>query len=144
MDPNPVTLSPEDNIGVAAKCIMQHRYRNVPVVDDDGRYLGIFGVHCLLQLVLPHAAVMEQGLDSLSFVHENVDDLRNRLDEISSEKVRVCIKHEATVTPGTPLMDALLMLYRTKTSIPVVEPGSGRLAGMISYWDVGEHIMNAR
>ncbi len=41
------------------------------------------------------------------------------------------------------LVETLLLLYRNKTSIPVVSPDTGRLLGMISYWDAGEHILSA-
>ena len=49
----------------------------------------------------------------------------------------------AIVSPDTPLVETLLILYRTKTSIPVVERKTGRLVGMISYFDVGEKILLA-
>jgi len=48
MDPKPTVLKPTDKIKDAAACIMDKRFRSVPVVDDDGCYLGIFGVNCLL------------------------------------------------------------------------------------------------
>jgi CBS domain-containing protein len=47
------------------------------------------------------------------------------------------------VPPDKPLVETLLILYRTKNSIPVVDPDTGKLLGMISYWDVGEHILSA-
>lgn len=142
MDPNPVTLKPDDQIGTAARCIMDHRFRNVPVVDDEGRYLGIFGVNCLLKMVLPHAAVMQQGLDNLSFIHESTDDLHKRLKESEHLPLSDCMSTDPVVVPpDMPLLDTLLILYRNKTSIPVVEPDTGKLVGMISYWDVGRKVM---
>ena len=144
MDPNPTWVRPDDLIGTAVKYIMKHRYRNLPVVDEDGRYLGIFGVNCLLRLVLPKAAVMEKGLDGVSFIHESLADLHERLRDVEKEPVSVCMNKEvAPVAPDAPLVETLLILYRTKTSIPVVDPESGKLVGMISYWDVGEHILSA-
>ena len=59
MDPNPTVVKPTDMIRTAIGYIMEHRYRNLPVVDDDGRYLGSFGVTCLLKNVLPKAAMMK-------------------------------------------------------------------------------------
>jgi len=35
------------------------------------------------------------------------------------------------------------VLYKTRTSVPVVEKASGRLVGMISYWDVTRKILAA-
>jgi len=144
MDPHPVVLKPTDIIRTAAGFIMEHRYRNLPVVDDEGRYLGIFGVNCLLKLVLPKAAIMEKGLESISFIKENLADLHQRLREVEEQPISICMNQEVvTVPPDHPLVETLLVLYRTKTSIPVVEPDSGKLLGMISYWDVGEHVLSA-
>jgi len=144
MDPHPTVLKPTDIVSTAAKYIMDHRYRNLPVVDEDGRYLGVFGVNCLLKLVLPKAAVMQQGLDSLSFMRETLSDLHARLRSVEHEPISVCMSTDVvTVSPELPLVETLLILYRTKTSIPVVDPKDGRLVGMISYFDVGEKILSA-
>lgn len=144
MDPNPTVLKPTDVISTAAKYIMEHRFRNLPVVDENGCYLGVFGVNCLLRLVLPQAAIMKKGLDSVSFIHETLADLHDRLGEVTNEPITLCMSTEvSTVPPNHPLVDTLLILYRTKTSIPVVEPGTCKLLGVISYWDVGEHILSA-
>jgi CBS-domain-containing membrane protein len=137
-------VKPDDLIGVAAGHIMKHRYRNLPVIDEEGRYLGIFGVNCLLRLVLPKAAVMEGGLEQVPFIHETLSDLHDRMREVLNEPVSRCMNTDvATVPPDKPLVETLLILYRTKTSIPVVDPGTGRLLGMISYWDAGENILSA-
>jgi len=32
--------------------IMNHRYRDLPAIDDEGRYPGIFGINSLLRPVL--------------------------------------------------------------------------------------------
>lgn len=144
MDPNPTWVYPDDRIGTAAGYIMEHRYRNLPVIDDEGRYLGIFGVNCLLRLVLPKAAVMEQGLKEVSFIHETLADLHERLREVENKPISQCMSTDVnTVPPDKPLVETLLILYRTKTSIPVVDPDTGKLLGMISYWDVGERILCA-
>jgi len=144
MDPHPTVLKPTDVIRTAARYIMEHRYRNLPVVDEQGKYLGVFGVNCLLRLVLPKAAIMEQGLESVPFVRDTLADLHNRLREVETQPISICMSRDVTtVPPDLPLVETLLILYRTRTSIPVVEPESGKLVGMISYWDVGERILSA-
>lgn len=144
MDPNPTWVKPDDLIGTAVKYIMDNRYRNLPVIDDEGRYLGIFGVNCLLRLMLPKAAVMEKGLEKVSFIHETLADIHGRLQEVEKEPVSVCMNTDvATVPPDKPLIETLLILYRTRTSIPVVDPETGKLLGVISYWDASERILSA-
>lgn len=144
MDPHPCILKPTDTIKIACKYIMDNRYRALPVVDDDGVYLGIFGVNCLVRLVLPKAAVMEKGLDSVSFINESLHDLHEHLIEVEDEPISICMNREiTTVTPDTPLVETMLILYRTHRSIPVVDEESGKLMGMISYFNVGEKILSA-
>ena len=144
MDPHPTVLKATDMIKKAIGYIMENRYRNLPVVDDQGRYLGRFGVHCLLRNVLPKAATMKHGLDSLSFVHVNLKDLHNRLNEIEDKPISMCMTRDVEpVPPDTPLVETLLKLYNTRDSIPVVDPDSGKLLGVISYWDAGEKILSA-
>jgi CBS-domain-containing membrane protein len=51
---------------------------------------------------------------------------------------------EATIVhPDTPLIQTLFTLYKCRTNLPVVDPDSGRLEGLISYWDVGAAILAA-
>ena len=37
--------------------------------------------------------------------------------------------------PDTPIVEALLLFYRERSTLPVVEAASGRLLGVLSYWD---------
>ena len=144
MNTTPTTLKSTDTIRTASQYIMKYRCRQLPVVDDDGRYVGIFGVNCLLKQVLPKAAIMEQGLESLSFIHEDLSDLHARLHSVENQPITVCMNTEAnTVPPDHPMLETLLLLYRSRISIPVVDPDSGMLLGMISYWDIGERILTA-
>lgn len=142
MDPNPSVLRETDRIADGARIIMDHRYRNLPVVDAEGRYLGIFGVSFLLRLVLPKAVLVEQGLQTVPYVRDTLKDLRQRLAEVEEQQVSCCLEDDVpVVSPATPLVETLLILYRSRCSLPVVEPESGRLVGMISYFDVGERIL---
>jgi CBS domain-containing protein len=142
MDPHPSVMHADEPITKAIDIVMKNRYRNLPVVDSDGRYQGMFGINCLLRLVIPNAALMDRGLESLAFVSDTLRDLRRRLEEFKDQSVSLCMGEEVRVVrPDTPLIETLLIMYRTKSSLPVVDPETGRLVGMISYWDVGEKIL---
>ncbi|OOZ25149.1 hypothetical protein BOW32_11555 [Solemya velum gill symbiont] len=144
MKPDPITLSPDDSISTAAKFIMANRYRSLPVVDADGCFLGVFGVNCLLKKVLPKAALMDDGLTNVSFIHETLSDLKERFREVENESISMCMQRDIrTLPPDTPLIETLHTLYNNRASIPVVEEGSCKLLGMISYWNVGERILSA-
>jgi len=144
MDPNPTTLKPTDTIECAAKFIMQKRYRNLAVVDECNCYLGMFGVNCLLKHVIPKAVFIDKGLENVSFIHETLEDLYHRFSNVKDLPISVCMNTELkSITPDTPLTEMMLQLYQTKSSIPVVEKESCKLLGMISYWDIGNKIMQA-
>ena len=144
MDPNPTTLNPDDTIECAAQYIMKHRYRNLPVVDDNFCYLGMFGVNCLLKLVMPKAVFMHRGLENVSFIYESFEDLFNRFAEFKDQPISICMSNEIKpVAPDTPLTETMLQLFNTRASIPVVQKDSCKLLGMISYWDIGEKILSA-
>ena len=144
MDANPITLNPTDTIECAADYIMKHRYRNLPVVDENNCYLGMFGVNSLLKLVIPKAVFIPQGLRNVSFIHESFEDLFHRFTLAKDQPISNLMNHDIQpVAPDTPLTETMLQLYNTHSSIPVVEESSCKLLGMISYWDIGKKILAA-
>ena len=144
MDPQPSVLHPDDRIGPAIDTIMKNRYRRLPVIDDEGRFVGVFGVSCMLRLLMPKAVVMEKGLESAPFVRDNLSDLHRRLEKVKDEPISICMHEEMVrVSPDTPILETLLTLYKTRASLPVVDPGTGILVGVVSYFDVGEKILAA-
>ena len=143
MDTNPTVLHPDDKIMTGIRYIMDKRYRRLPVVDENGCFRGIFGVNCLLRMTLPKAVVMEQGVESVNFIHESLSDLRRRVAEYENKPISFCMHSDSVqIPPDLPLLEALLVLYKTRASIPVVDPDTGKLLGVITYWDVGEHILS--
>ena len=144
MDANPTVLHPDDKIMTGIEYIMAKRCRRLPVVDENGCFRGVFGVNCLLRMTLPKTVVMEQGLDSVHFIHESLSDLHRRVAGYENEPISICMHFESVqVPPDLPLLETLLTLYKTRANIPVVDPDTGKLLGVISYWDVLEHILSA-
>lgn len=144
MDSHPHVLHSTDKISTGVHYIMKHRYRRLPVVDDEGHFMGVFGVGCLLRLVLPKAVVMDKGLESVPFVRDSLSDLHRRLKAVENEPISLCMRDEMVrVSPSTPLLETLLTLHKTRASLPVVEPATGKLVGVISYFDVVEKVLAA-
>ena len=132
MDPNPVVLHPTDTIGTATRYILSHHLRHVPVVDEQGRYLGIFGIYSLLRLILPKVATMELGLNDVSFIPCTLQELGDRLREVEADSVMTCLRKDVPVVhPDTPLLETVLLLLDSRIALPVVDKGSGRLVGKI-------------
>jgi CBS domain-containing protein len=47
-----VTLSPEMDVFEAIGTLLRHRISGAPVVDEDGRYLGVFGEECGIRVLV--------------------------------------------------------------------------------------------
>jgi CBS domain-containing protein len=143
MNPDPMTLRPTDTVATAADRILKHHLRHLPVVDEQGRYLGTFSIYSLLKLTLPKAVLDKHGLDNVSFVTESVGDLAQRLGGRRDEPVVNWLSQDDPVMhPDTPTMEImLLMLHGRTTSVPVVNKTNGRLEGIISFWDVLEKLL---
>lgn len=142
MNNRPIVLQQTARLRDAARVILEHRFRNVPVVDENGRYLGVVSANRLLGTILPRAATMEDGLESLPFVQDTLEDLRERWSQARDLPVTDALDTDlATVSPDTSDAETVLELYRNRTSLPVVEQGTGRLVGIVSHWGVGKAIV---
>ena len=142
MNPNPMTLRPTDTVATAAERILKHHLRHLPVVDEQGHYLGTFSIYSLLQLTLPKAVLDKHGLDNVAFVTESIGDLAQRLGGRRDEPVKNWLNIHEVAHPDTHAMEImLLMLNGRTTSVPVVDKATHRFEGIISFWDVLEKLL---
>jgi CBS domain-containing protein len=143
MDPNPIRIHPLDTIGVAARKIMRRRYRSLPVVDDDRVFLGVVKVNRMLGIILPeHAVEMSIGAAREAHLELTLDDLRDNLDRMMNDPITDCIEQEeVTIAPEASLIETLLTMYQHERNLPVVDRKTGKLEGMISYYDIGDMIL---
>lgn len=133
MTPAPVTLTPDRTVGEALAELLAHRQSAVPVVDREGRYLGMFGARDLIRALLPKGATLDDMLPDLSFVTEEMDDIRDRLGRILDHRIGRHVDESAPVVhPETPMMETLLLIYRSRGMLPVVERKTRRLLGVVS------------
>ena len=142
MTPNPKTVRDSETIGHAAEEIIAQRAINLPVVDAEGRLVGLFGIYDLLALLVPRVAVIGNLLPNLRFVGDDAGELQRKFAALKTSPVQRAVNREAVrVYPDTPLIEALRLFCRNHMTIPVVERDSGKLVGMISYWDAARAIM---
>ena len=145
MTRHPVSVRESETIGHAAKQIVSHRYINLPVVDEDGRLVGLFGIYDLLALLVPRVAVIGNLLPNLRFISEDMADLNSKFEAVKNSPVERAVNREAVhVHPDTPLAEAIRLFCRNHMTIPVVERNSRKLAGMISYWDAAQLLIGPR
>ncbi len=143
---NPQTLVPDDTVPKAIELMLQYGMRNLPVVDGEGRFLGLFTAFNLIKLLLPKAATMEGGLTDLSFVQDSLSEIGDRLREVQAHHVGDNIDTEnlPVVHPDTSLMEAMLLLYQHRTHVTVVELATNKVVGVVTTSEVLEAIGRAK
>lgn len=141
MHPDPLTLRADQTVGEAVRILREHRFRSVPVIESNGTMIGQFSVRTILSLLLPRVATLRGGLRRLSFMHDSMEDLRRRLSDNLDEPLR---DHAHTnvecVGPDDPLSQTVLVLFEKQENLPVVNE-VGKLVGILSYWDVVDHLV---
>ncbi len=115
-----VTLSPRSDVVEAVQTLLRHRISGAPVVEPDGRYLGVFSEKCAMQVLLDAA-----------------------YEQLPTCEVRAFMDTGAqTILPGTHLLSiAQVFLLTPFRRLPVVE--DGLLLGQVSRRDVLKLWMDA-
>jgi CBS-domain-containing membrane protein len=130
-------LDADDSVGDATRRMLADRVSDLPVVDADGRLLGLFKLDRLFASLLPKAALLGYGMPDLAFVSDTLGELRERMREVEDARLReFVVKPDHVVHPDTSPLEIVLLLYKGANNIPVVTRDSGRLVGMAAARDV--------
>ncbi len=131
-----VTLRADDTVGKAVDLLLGKHYIMLAVIDADRRYLGEFDIWDLLRLLLPKAATLDNLVPDLRFIADDLPALQAKFAECTDAPVGPLAQ---TNLPHLDLemtvIEALLHFYRHRSTLPVVDKESGRLLGVLSYWD---------
>ena len=137
MTSDPLRLRDTLSVGDAARTLIAERQTSVPVVDSEDRYLGMFGTADLLGLLVPRVALAGSLAPNVRFVDDDPRALTARFEALKHRALGdVADRDVVVLAPDTPHIDAFRVFCRNPQSLPVVDPESGRLLGMVSYWDV--------
>lgn len=131
-----VTLSAEMDFATAAKILLDNHFNGAPVVDDQGRLLGIL---CQSDLVAQHKRLPVPTLFTLldSFVRlTSTKQLEKQVRKIAALTVAEAMTSDpVTVKPDTTIETvAGLMVDSNLHTLPVIE--EGKLVGVIGKEDV--------
>jgi CBS domain-containing protein len=133
MTPDPVVLRDTDPLDKGMQILLEKHLHALPVVDAEGRYLGLFDVPSVFRAMLPRVATFDEDLVDLSFLGEDIQDLR--IDLPNDKPVSDFLDTEVDpIAPDLSVMETLHKVFRCRCALPVVDPGTGRLVGMISPW----------
>ena len=119
MTRDPVTLGPESVLGDAEKIFSVHDFNGLPVVDEEGRLLGLL-----------------TKLDLLAAFRFTPDRIIPPYEEIMARPVRTVMNTSPrSLTPETPLTRVLRLMLETRfKSFPVIS--EDKLVGMTAREDV--------
>ncbi len=95
-------LKPTDKVCEALRVMHTHQVRNLPVVDEDDQFVGLFGIRRLIHLLLPKAAQMDLGLKELSFMPDDLGELYNCLEDIGQRPVAEFLEKKKTWCFASP------------------------------------------
>ena len=138
MDSNPVTVAPEASVKDVVAALREHQLPGVPVVDEDGRCVGIVTEADLVlpdqdgDLHIPHYINLFGGTVFL----ESLDRFEGRLRKaFAANAADMMTRDPDTVGPDTSVRDAARLIHETgHNRLPVVE--DGRLVGVVTRLDV--------
>ncbi|MCD4691072.1 CBS domain-containing protein [bacterium] len=127
-----VTVSRSANIAEIAQLLREHRITGVPVVDDDGRLLGVVTHEELINVFLPNYLSMFEDLaflDDLGALEaQTIEEIEPTL--FLAEDIMHTNPH--TVGPGTSMMKvAAIMLNNKHVLLPVVD-SENKVVGVIN------------
>jgi len=137
-----IKLNPKDKVCDALRIMHTHQIRNLPVVDEEEQFIGLFGIRRMISLLLPRAAQIRYGLEDLSFMPDEAEELYKRLEEIGQQPVTEFLEKKKNLVfckPTTTFPEVLELLKRNPdSSLPVivVKGRKKKLVGMVSSWDV--------
>lgn len=146
------TVKPTDSVADALSLMHEKHVRNIPVVDEAGTFVGLFGLRRLSHLLLPKAALTlgKHNISALYFLPDEIIQMGDRWHEIADQPVENFLEKKKKLmfcTPDTAFPELLALLDESKDmSLPVivVEGDSQKLVGMVSIWDVLEGIIMGR
>lgn len=138
-----ITLSPEMEISMAAKVLLDNRINGAPVLDNDGRLVGILCQSDLIvqqkKLPLPTLFTFLDGFIQLTSTRQ----MEKQVRKIAALKVSEAMTPgPVTVKPDTGIEAvAALMVDSSFHTLPVVD--KGRLVGIVGKADVLRTLLTA-
>jgi CBS domain-containing protein len=138
MDTNPATVAPEASVEEVVATLRKHQLPGLPVVDADGRCVGIVTEADLVlpdddgDLHIPHYVNLFGGTVFL----ESLNRFEGRLRKaFAGNAADMMTRDPDTVDPDTSVREAARLIHETgHNRLPVVE--DGRLVGVVTRLDV--------
>jgi len=127
------TIKPDCTVEQALAIFKEKSIRNVPVVDADGTFLGLFGLHQVLTALLPKSVTMKHGLENLSFVVDAAPGIAKRLKKLHGVPVSEIMNKKPSIThKETATIESLRIMAMEGSPVVVTDKDNGKFEGIIS------------
>ncbi|MFZ5969465.1 MAG: CBS domain-containing protein [Bacillota bacterium] len=142
MNRDVITVKAEQSIQDAAKMLLENKISGMPVIDDEGRVVGIISEADLIyrekNIHTPGFVSILQGIVFL----ESMKSMENQIRKIAASKVEdVMTAKVIVVKEDTKTEDIVdLMLEKRINRVPVVND-DGNLVGIVTRSDILKHII---
>lgn len=128
-----MTVRPDDTVQTALAMMDKNNIRTVPVVDENGDYLGLFSTRQLLKKLLPHIATTENSLPTLDFIQQAAPQIAQHLRELEPREIQdIMDTGTPPITAAIPHTEAIMRLVRHGSPVPVIHKGSSRFHGLLT------------
>lgn len=118
-------------VGEALAKMVKNHIQQLLVVNDSGEYKGEMTTFTLAKMLLPSDSTQPQTKEQAE--EESAIDVDDRIMPYLHRKViDFAVDDLPVMTPDTPLSDALRALVNGSLRLPVVDPKSNKLVGVIS------------
>jgi CBS domain-containing protein len=127
-----------DPLREAARRLSVEQLTDLPVVDDDGRMVGLFGEKELIEALSP--SYLDELTDT-SFIARDFEDVAADARKVMGEPIERFMRREyATLAPDFSVLHCCeLFLHRRQGVIPIV--AEGRPIALIRRSDIGRAII---
>ncbi|GAB4429293.1 MAG: CBS domain-containing protein [Anaerolineales bacterium] len=134
-----ITIRNTDDLGAAARQFVKHHVGVLPVVDADGKLVGVLQLRDLLTLVMPAFTQLMEDFDFVSSfgaaksIQPSAEDIAKKVSEV--------MEPPFCVDESCGLIRAFAQLHHHNlTDLPVVDENQN-LVGIASRVDVGTAIL---
>ncbi len=136
METDVITVKPDTSVRDVASLMSQHQLSALPVVDDEGRIIGIVSEKDLIyRLASPHLPPHIELLGGIIFL-ENPFEMKKEIEKMTAVSAKEIMTHQVlTVSPDTDVGEvATLMVEKDINGLPVVE--EGKIIGIVTRHDL--------
>ena len=141
MKKNVISVQESDDLMVAARQFVKHHVGMLPVIDAQGKLVGVLQLRDLLSFSLPDFTRLIEDFDfvgtfgAAKLIQPSKEDLSKKVSEVMEEAVHV--KDSCGLTRAFALLH-----QHNLTDLPIVDD-ENRLVGVASRVDIGTAILKS-